>query len=182
MANNGIEKAEPDGPWSMIVLGWTCGEPCLVYTKAAQQTLPFKRLHQGEDFLDVHALDLRTYLISRSGMENILDRYFTGHHRWLKPSNVTSASFASLNHALAMPRSTYVTVPSLFTYKIMEHHHADGPFSWHSLKDFLTSTHIHVQKTIEYIYHLYGSDDDDEEEEDEEDEENEGESYGLLRK
>lgn len=96
-------------------------------------------------------------------MERILQRHFTEDQRWLQPTSVTSPFFASLNHALSLTVTSYVAVPSLFTYKIMEHHHAEGPFMWHTLNEMLESTSIHAKKTIEAIYHLYPNDDYDKE-------------------
>jgi hypothetical protein len=157
-------EGKRDCPWSILVLGWTCGNPCVVYNNVSKAGLPFRRLHQQESLWGHgESFDIRTYVISRPGMEELIQRYFTEDQRWLQWTSVTSTWFESLDHALSMSknRSSSVTIPSLFTYKIVEHHHAEGPFMWHSLSDILQSTGLHVKKTIEAINHFFDSGESD---------------------
>jgi hypothetical protein len=129
-------------PWSLIQAGWTWFRDYKIYTNNRPQ--PGRHLFQ-EKF----QFGLIAYIISKSGMETILDTYFsdrssTGLIRLMDPVGVAEWYFDVLQSGV------YVSLPSLFT--ILEGESVIAGRDEGRLNIHLRSNNIHMHETLQMAF------------------------------
>jgi len=129
-------------PWSLIQAGWTWHRDHSIYVnnRPGPERLLFQERFQ---------YGLIAYIISRSGMETILDAFFsdrtsTGLIRLMDPIGVAE------NYFDALKGGVYVSLPSFFT--ILEGESVIAGRDEKRLNIHLRSNNIHTHETLNLMF------------------------------
>ena len=132
-----------NGSWEVVQAAWIWGMDENLYDRSvhpfgpARHVLP-KRFQFGTS----------AYIISKRGMEKILDAYFT--EDWTNPPSERGRSSRALH--LRCRSYLYVAVPSFFTIEGSDTTISTGDESHRRLSSHRESNNIHIKATFD-LYH-----------------------------